>query len=1268
MPERALHGRYNARGSRYTKRPFPVINALQMEPYGNRPREREAVGATAAVRPIAVWLYGGLDIQIKGTKVSFPTRHGALLFAYLAAHPGVARTRAHLAGLLWGDRGEEQARGSLRQTIFRVRRVFAGIEPEVILADGQSVSVNPAAVWTDIGAIVANEESAVDYAEGEFLAGWDGVSPDMDDWLRIERDRAAVLAHDFIIARADQAEAEGDFAGLAELARRLCARDPYDEDAARRLMIGLALTGQTAAAEEVFRKLTELLLSELQIEPSSETAELASQIAQRQGRFGPRRIGQQRTIMLESALAADAVRERRLVTVLAAWAEPEPEDDPDDPESTLKIRRRCEAAFGEAIAQHGGTVDRAPGLISFSYFGWPVASEHAAKQATEAALAIRRITACRIGISSGEVLIEPGLDPVGAAPDQAVRLMTRAHPGQIMISATTRVLIRGKFEIADGPAGISSVVRELPPPTRFSARDPEKSAELVGRARELDLVRDRLERANEGEGQLVVVMGEPGIGKSRLQEEVAHDALALAARRVLLQCSPRHEGTPFQPVREHIRFAAGLAAALDRETASRKLHAHLEEAGVTDPGDVDALVQFLDTDHGTALQGGDGARSAEQRAATLAALGSYFLGARGNWLTFVVLEDAHWADPSTLELFGNLCRALDQTRLLLLVTARNEFDRSVFPDQNRTDLTLGSLSRGDAHALIGRHLAASDTGESLVSEIIAQADGVPLFLIELARWCADGAWAEPGPAGHFDMPPTLKSVLEARLDRLGTHRRVAQRAACVGRQFDRSALLAACGHEMGDVDAGLEAMLLARLVFRYPGAAGEEFSFQHGLIAETAYESLAADDRRETHLRLLDHFQRASDTPLETVARQAALAEQHRLALDHYLKAGLRALAGFAHLEARAHFEAALTELTKLEPSPSDANEDIRLEILGKLCLCSAHALGYGHPDTVRHLDEARRLAGARPSSRFAIPVLWQTYSLHYTYADGERVRTVGEQVLNLREWSDAYGPQEALGNRFVAAGNLLLGRFDAADAAFRKASTALRQPGAPTSIDAMGIEQSIPIGLLHARVLAVLGRETEARTLIDETFRSVAETGLVQPEIVAHVLAAQTMLVLLDFKEAERLSAISLAQSRDRKTSMWAAYSRCILGISALHGRGTTDEVGTYWTGRDALRRSQTIVSTTLSDALFAAGLARTGRLQEARSLFEQVVRAVDDGREPWCHAEVFRLDAETGAATGRHDAAEVKRIRRAAKDLAETQGAELWRSRLERDEALDP
>ncbi len=1237
-----------------------------MEPHGNRPREKDAVGATSAVRPIAVRLFGGLDVRVKGTKVSFPTRHGALLFAYLAAYPGVPRTRAHLAGLFWGDRGEEQARGSLRQTIFRVRRVFSGVEPEVILADGQSVSVNPAAVWTDVGAVVANEETAIEHVEGELLAGWDGVSPDMDAWLRVERNRVAVLARDLIVARADRAEAEGNFAAAAELARRLCARDPYDEDAARRLMTGLALMGQTAAAEEVFRELTDLLQSELQIDPASETAELESQIANRQGRFGTRRIAQQHTTPIESALAADAVRERRLVTVLAAWALPEPADDPDDPESTLKIRRRCEAAFGEAIAHHGGTVDRAPGLISFSYFGWPVASEHAAKQAIEAALAIRRISACRIGISSGEVLIEPGVDPVGAAPDQAIGLMARADAGQILISATTRVLIRGKFELDEGPEGSSSVVREVPPPTRFTARDPEKSAELVGRERELELVRDRLERANEGEGQLVVVIGEPGIGKSRLQEEVAQYALAHAARRILLQCSKLHEGTPFQPIRDHIRIAAGLAAAGDGETATQKLHAHLEEAGVTDPDEVAALVQLLGVDQATELPGGGVDGSAEGRAVALAALASYFLSARGSWLTYVVLEDAHRADPSTLELVGNLCRAFDQARLLLLVTARNEFDGSVFPDRNRTDLSLGNLSRGDARALIGRHIAGPGIGEALVSEIIAQADGVPLFLIELARWCADGPRVESGPAGHLDMPPTLKSVLEARLDGLGAHRRVAQRAACVGRQFERSALLAACGHDVGDVDAGLDAMLLARLVFRYPGAAGEEFSFQHGLIAETAYESLAADDRRETHLRLLDHFRQARDTPLETVARQASLAAQPQLALDLYRKAGLRALAAFAQSEARAHFEAALTELEKLDPS--NANEDTRLEIMGKLCLCSSHALGYGHPDTVRYLDEARRLAGARPSSRFAIPVLWQTYSLHYTYADGARVRAVGEQVLKLREWSDAYGPQEALGYRFVAAGDLLLGRFDAADAAFRKAGAALQRPDAPTSVDAMGVEQSIPIGMLHARVLAILGRERDARKLIDETFRNARETGLVQPEIVAHVLAAQTMLVLLDFEEAERLGGISLAQSRDRNMSMWAAYSRCILGISALHGRGTTDEVDTYRIGREALRRSKTVVSTTLSDALFAAGLAQTGRLEDARLLFQQVSRAVDDGREPWCHAEILRLDAETSRMTQRHDAAEVKRIRRTAKDLSDKQGAELWRSRLERDEALDP
>lgn len=1254
MPQIALSGRYKTTPEWWRLQGIGVNFALQMQPMDKEGSGLDPSDQCLLPRPVRVRLLGGLDVRTHEGPVTFPTRHAALLFAYLAMQPGVSQTRTHLAGLFWSERGEDQARGSLRQTIFRIRRVFAGIEPEVISADGQSVAVNPRAIRSDLGDL---DSAICDAAPGLFLAGWDGVSPDIDAWIRAERDRIGDTVRAILQARAERAEAEGDNAALIEASRQMTVADPYDEQAARWLMTGFALSGNAAAADDIFRKLTTRLRDDLQIEPDSETARLAAEIAERTGRFAPRYAA---VVDPVPVLDAGAVRECRLVTVVSAWALPSDAADADTPKKVHAIRQRCEAAFAKIIARFGGKTDRAPGLVSFSYFGWPVASEDAASLAVQAALEIQRIAPCRIGISSGKMLIESDLDPVGAPPDQAMALMLNASSGEVLISAATQELTAGKFLLRDTPNG-TRAVGSARLTNRFAARNVAAPAEMIGRQREFDLVMDRLGRASEGDGQLVVLTGEPGIGKTRFHEEIARAALEYDARRILLQCEQRGQGTPFKPVLDHIAIAAGLSRAGDTKAQADRLNAHLEEAGVTDPEHVAVIAHLLRIGSEPGGPDANDMVPADRRAGVIASLLSYFLGAHGGWLTFVVLDDAHWADPSTLELIEHLCSSLGENKLFILLIGRPELDVSTLPSRFRTDLSLQGLSRSDALLLIRAHLAGVSEPEAQVAEkIIDLADGVPLFLEELTRSYGNGDATLGDPREVTPQPLTLKAALEARIQRLGPHRHVAQRAACIGRQFDRASLLAACGGDIPDVDQALAAMLQERVIFRYLGNVGEEYFFCHALVADTAQDNLTGDDRRETHRRLFDHFRHGDTAPIETIARHAVAADLHREALTLYKDAGSKALAEFAHREARALFNEALAQLPHLRFT--EESEDDRLDIMGKLSLCVAHDLGYGHPETTGLLGEAQRLAVARPSSRYAIPILWQTYSMHYTQADGNRAREVGEQILKLRAWNDAYGPQEALGQRFIAAGNLILGRFCEADAAFCIATEALNRPTAPSSVDAMGVDQMIPIGMLHARVRTILGHEDDARSMIDETLAMADRKGLIQARITAHVLAAQTMLILGDFEATRSLAAISLQLSSDRHSSMWAAYSNGLVGIADLHLNADPEAADRFYTGRKMLHRSKTIVSTTILDAMFATALVQNDEVAAAQPYFRAASDAIACGAEPWCQAEVIRLDLTANPATLRHDTEAAADLLSRAEALAADQKAALWAGRLAR------
>jgi DNA-binding SARP family transcriptional activator len=1221
--------------------------SIQGEALDRRPAARGG----PVYRPVSVRLLGGLDVRLHAEPVSFPTRHAALIFAYLASDPGTPRLRSHLAALFWADRGEEQARGSLRQTLFRIRKVFAGLDPQVLEADARMVAVNPEVVSCDVAAVLRDDHGASQAVDGVFLDGWDGVGPDFDLWIGTMRRSIAEAAHRMLEAEAGRAEQSGDVSALIDAARRMAAADPYDEVAGRMLMTGLALSGQPAAAADFYRRLAARLATELDAEPAAETRALAAQISARQGRFSGTNVTARPSDAVASAQSGDMVRERRQVTILVCWMELD-DGDAAEPEGFARFRRDIHEPLRATIARFGGTMDRAPGMICMGWFGWPTPLEDAASRAVRAALAIVSLACCRVGIATSDMLVEPGFDPVGAAPDIAMKLAAAGRPGDILVSPATAALVGQGFEFRASPTvEASSLLGPKAAPARFAARLAHRTIGLVGRAAENDLLHDRLRRAEQGEGQTVIVTGEAGIGKSHLQELLAGSAGRLDARRALLQCLPTDTATSFKPVIDHLAIAAGLADIIDAEARGRRLEAHLEEAGVIDPQAVAAIATMM----GLRPPDTGQAPPAERRRTLLASLIAYFSGGGDAWLYYIAVEDIHWADASTLELIAALIDIAPTLRLFIIATARPDFGAGSLSGRNLTTLSLSPLSRAETLELIAAQQRGPDLPAGVADDIASQADGIPLHVEELVRWY--GEQGKTGQTPETPVPPSLRAALQARLAVLGAHRRVAQRAACIGRQFPRNALVAACSRDASEVDAAIEAMRDAGMIFRYRGTSGDDFIFRHALVCEAAYESLDDDERRETHLRLYRYFSNASGTPQEVAAWHAARAGRHDVALRIYKGRGAAALADFAHEEARNHFENALEQVTRLPLT--EEFEDERLDIKGRLSLCYAHGYGYSHPETVRHLEDARRLALSRPTSPFTIPILWQTYSLHYTHADGDLARAVGAELLSLSHWNDDYGPQDAVAHRFIAAGDFLMGRFMDAERHFSIARKALTAPGAPNSLAAMGVDQLVPAGMLHARVLAVLGREDDAMALITESLDTALRTGQVQPLITAHVLAGQTLLILADWVQAGEHAEKALGLLTDHPGAMWQAYARCIAGLARLRGAGDPDGVALYGAGAQVLRESQTRASTTFFDALLADSLAELGRADEACRVFEDLEGRVSSGIEPWCHVEVMRLDLACSGVTGRHKA-DFEDVRLRALELAQSQGAALWLDRL--------
>ncbi len=633
-----------------------------------------------------------------------------------------------------------------------------------------------------------------------------------------------------------------------------------------------------------------------------------------------------------------------------------------DPELLGGLIRRYQDAAAGAIGRYGGFVAKFMGDGVLAYFGFPHAFEDAAERAVRAAIGIltevggielpdqSRVQA-RIGIATGLVvvgeIIGTGIAQertiVGETPNLAARLQALAGPDTILVSEATRNLLRGMFELErTGEHELKGFARPVPAwrvqceaavESRFAAIRAGRNLPLIGRAHEMGLIRERWQLARQGEGQIVTVIGEAGIGKSRsieaLQEALASEPHA----RINLQCSPHHSDSALYPVIQYLGRAAHFAATDTPELRIEKLGVLFAQRAASDPAAIPLLAGLLSIPMAAAEPSPQ--PPAQRKASTLALIVDEFLRMGENDPVLIVLEDAHWIDATTLDMMMRLTDSIGRARSLALVTARPDF---VPPWQARpqaTLLTLGRLGRQECAQLVAGVAAAHGLSAETVATIVAKTDGVPLFVEELTRSVMESA-GEDGA-----VPATLKDSLMARLDRLGQAREVAQIAAVIGRQFALSLLAAVASKGPSELEAILTKLVAAGIIF--PEERGQErsFSFKHALVRDVAYESLLLARRREWHERIAHalekHFADIAVSEPDLLAYHFGEAGLLAPACEYRMRAGDQAVSRSAYPEAIAHFSAGL-QLAGTLPPPDRMRR--QLDFLLKLGSASAVARG----------------------------------------------------------------------------------------------------------------------------------------------------------------------------------------------------------------------------------------------------------------------------------------------------------------------------------------
>ena len=972
--------------------------------------------------------------------------------------------------------------------------------------------------------------------------------------------------------------------------------------------------------------------------------------------------------------------------------------DPEDLREIIGVYHRCCAAI---VERNGGFVAKYMGDGVLVYFGYPQAHEDNAERAVLTGLALveavpKLVTSAgsalqvRIGIATGLVVVGDLIGSgeaqersvVGETPNLAARLQSVAEAGMVVFDDGTRRLLGNLFELQDlgaqdlkgiaGPVQAWAALRASSVESRFEALRATGAIALVGREKEFDLLMQRWSNAKAGEGHTVLISGEAGIGKSRLTAALLERLGAEPHARLRYFCSPQHIDSAFYPFIGQVERSAGLSREDLPQTKLDKLDAMLA-ATATSSEDAALFAEMLSLPNDGHHLTPDLTPQRRRQRMLEAIVTQIAALARANPV-LMIFEDAHWSDPTSLEVLRLVIDRLASHRVLLIVTFRPEFASPWVGQPHVTTLSIDRLAHDDVSAMIDRVAGSQVLPANVRQDILERADGIPLFVEEMTKAVLEAesevearrtAVRAPSPA--LAVPASLHASLMSRLDRLGPAKEVAQIGSAIGREFSHNLIASVTRKPEAELVSAIDRLLTAGLLFRQGLPPDTTYLFNHALVQDAAYSTLLREPRRALHARIAETFEQqfpyVAESQPELLARHCTEAGLIEKAAGLWGQAGRRALARSALKEAAEQLARALGQIATLPGTAALRHEQIKLQV--DLSNALIHTKGHASPETKASFEQARLLIEQAEALGGPADDPLMLFSVLYGFWVGNRMAFKGDVAGELAEQFHVLAQNQSapvprmighmlMGISLVLVGDIGDGRAHL-DRVIEMYDPAQHRPLATR----FGHDVRMTAFCWRALALWILGYPTAAAADVEHALKDARDMGHAATLMFALGHTSLAHILRGDYVAAEALAEELVALGEGKGSLYWKSYGMMLQGALLAQTGKASDAVPVANAASAAMRSTSATAYVPWYMSYLASAYSQIGQFDDAWSCIAEAVAAAEVTQERWCEADIHRVAGQIALMSAAPDTAKAESSFERALSIARAQKAKSFELR---------